>query len=564
MNEVQVRLVRASDGYNIPLNNDMESLRWTTLVNGGFGTATFFLPGRPVEVLGNTGLEYLSDIKIFGPGGTVDVLFEGRVEDITQSAEEGHLGVGVSCVGYGILTNEPYRNTPIARDSADRAKQYPVDSEYQRPQFLQLLAGADSSLGVNATRGNEKGFVFRGLASSVGSTLWQNEALEAFPFPVTRLKFDAYSYLNPGGASFRMYAAIFGSYLATTTPLIDSPLTNGGATTFSVGLASGFRNQWKVGVYLNSAGIPATPPWLMIDNIRKFAPRGPSALDDEPVYGHELIQDVIFNSLLTKDYSQVDSDTSYQFSVADFSAPGTTLRNALDYITAFYDRYWAVWENKTIYWKPSTLGTTPDWTLQGISGVEYDLDPTITNAARSVRVAYQDVGGVAREVTYDDPRLDNIFTLAGASKQAQVALPVVANSSAAAQIATTYFPDHSYEVMSGTVTIPLSAFVTTSKQGGGKLPAYKIRAGESLRLTDAALPRDFFSSQYDRKTLLFIRSTDVNWETQTVTLEVDNTRDRLSTLMARISANVNAGNFGGAPAVISSSSSGGLNNSGVS
>lgn len=553
MNEIQVKITRASDGVAARIIMRLDDLKWSTTIPGGFGSASMFFPGEPVAVIAETGVEYLADVKILGPGigyvggafsGQTDTLFEGRVEDISLSVSGGRVGVAVECLGYQVLTNEPYRNAPIRSDSAGRLTQYPVILTQYRPEWMRLSTGQGVALGDEiASAPDTRGMVFRVAPSQAASSPWQNRAIEQFPYPGTRVKFDLSSFLSPGaGGSFSFQFQGIASYIASFNAVIDAFVGNMAPTAHSVALPSGFRNGIVPIAYITTAqaGI-ATYAWLLINKPRVLSPRGPSALDDEPVYGHELVQDVVFQSLLTKDYSQVDTDTSYQFSSADFSGPGQTLRAALDYITAYYSRFWAVWENKTLYWKPSVInGGNVDWTVSAKQGVTYELDPSVAEAARSVRVAYRDVQGVSREVTYDDPRFDNVFAVAGASKQAQVALPVVANSSAAQQIATTYFPDHSYEVLRGTITIPAQTMLATNKGGGGRLPAYKIRAGESIRLLDAASPKDYFSTQYDRKTILFIRTTQVDWEQQTVTLEVDNTRDSLTTLLARVGANVSA------------------------
>lgn len=551
MNELQILITRRSDGNAALVSSRLDDLKWSTTIPGGFGSCSLFLPGDPTQVIGETGVEYLADIKIMGPGGGYvgpafsgqsDILFEGRVEDILRSVTPGRVGVSVECLGYQVLTNEPYRNAPIRSDTAGRVQPLPVTDSTIRPEYLRLAAGQGQVLGAMATALDARGLSLFVAASTPASHGWVNGGVEWFPYPAVRIKFTHTAFGNPGGASFNFVMFAYASYSATSSILVNAALGNTAASAYSLAIPSGFRNGVVFDVQHIAADTgAATNAWMLINNPRVLAPRGPSALDDEPVYGHELVQDVVFNSLLAQDFSQITADTTYQFSTADFSGPGQTLRAALDYITGFYSAMWAVWENKTLYWTPTVVSNGgPTWSVAAKQGVTFELDPSIAEAARSVRVSYRDVQGVNREVTYDDPRLDNVFAIAGASKQAQVALPVVANSSAAQQIATTYFPDHSYEVLRGTLTIPAQAMLATSKSGGGMLPAYKMRAGESVRLLDAAAAKDYFSSAYDRKTILFIRTTQVDWEQQTVTLEVDNTRDSLTTLLARVGANVSA------------------------
>jgi hypothetical protein len=540
MNEVQVLITRASDGQAATITQRLDDLRWTTAVNGGFGSASLFLPGDPQQVLAETRVEFLADIKILGPGGRwigdpftglSDVLYNGRIEDISLSVEDGRVGVMVECGGYQSLLSDPYRNMPI-RPESQGITQDAITDPVHRPEWARLAVGQGQSLDSNlASAPDTRGLVFRVAPSQAASVNWQNSGVDWLPFAAARVKFDLYSNPNPAGASMVFLLSGLGSYAATISFLVNT--SPGNATSLSVALPSGFQRGVRYTFYNSAAHAGmASYAWMLVQNPRVLAPRGPSALTDEPVYGHELIQDVIFNSGLTKEYSLVDSDTSYQFTTADFSGPGQTLRAALDYITGFYSRYWAVWENQTVVWKSTVLTTTPDWTVSAKQGVKFVLDPSIAEAARSVRVSYADVRGVTREITVADPRLDNVYAVAGASKQAQIQIPVVTNSSAAQQIANTYFPDHSYEVLRGKIVIP--AQTMCARRDGGALPAYKIRAGDSIRLLDAATPRDYFSTQYDRKTTLFIRTTDVDWEAQTITLEVDNTRDSISTLLARV------------------------------
>ena len=426
----------------------------------------------------------------------------------------------------------------IIGNLANLAKDEPVTTVTRRPQWIALKAGGANDLAPVATAGDERGVTLTVQASSTSfPTLGnlRNGALIEFPVPMSKVKFDLSAQTNFTGGSAQWIVFGQASFPATQSVVANaSPLGALAPTAVVASLPSGFRNAVLLEMLMpfGSGVPPATNAWLLLNNLRALAPRGPSGLDTEPVYGHELVQDVVYQSLLAADYSQIDSDTSYQFLSADFSQPGQTLRAALDYITAFYSKYWAVWENKTISWKSTVLTTAPDWTVSANQGVKFTLEPSVAEAARSVRVSYRDVRGVSREITANDPRLDNVYAVARASKQAQINLPVVSNSSAAQQIANTYFPDHSYEVLRGKIIIPAQTLLTP--RAGGSLPAYKIRAGQSIRILDAATPRDYFSTQYDRKTTLFIRTTDVDWEAQTITLEVDNTRDSISTLLARV------------------------------
>jgi hypothetical protein len=104
----------------------------------------------------------------------------------------------------------------------------------------------------------------------------------------------------------------------------------------------------------------------------------------------------------------------------------------------------------------------------------------------------------------------------------------------AAQLAARVAADHgSYPSASGRLI--LSLLKQVRRASGGLVPAYVIRGGENIAITD--LPKtDAFASGRDGETLFHVTDAEVDLDKQTVTLALEGQVRRSDVLLARLGA----------------------------
>lgn len=521
----------------ITLGQQIDTVTLSTATPGGFGTFTFQIPERAARSL-QAPLQafYAADLFVTDQGGST--LFEGQLTDIKLHSDLTDAYYEIEATGWQILLDNPYRNIVI--DTAPDWQQMPVsfNTSVVRPSTIPLTIGQVSA--SDATKIGWRCDVPSGTAITAS---WRNGAIAYYPVGtrLLRCKFDINTDMNrtaqfqleiycvDDSGNIDFLSSLATAFVGSSSEDIDlspfSSLTRGIMMDFSC----------------STGGTSSADMWAQCTNFRVLStrktPTGTSV--NEPVYGHEIISDIISKSPISQNFSNIEVDTSY--SVPEFSFPvSDTCRNALDAITAYYNRYWAVWENKILTWKTWSAASAADWVVSRDSGAQVDIDPSITNAARVIIAQYTDAAGVAQETTITDTRADNVYALAGASKTAIVNLGITTTAAAATQVGAVYFPDHSYEVVGGTITLPAQARCFSQKYGT-MLPAYKIRAGESVRLRDGNSVRSIFdSSSWNRSTLFRITATDLDWDNQSMQLTLDNSQASLDQITSRIQTNLSA------------------------
>lgn len=541
--------LRVSYGGQTADLSTAQSLTYSNAIPGGFSQCSFVVPGTLAQISQITCLQYLADVTIFDEGA--NVVWEGYLADIDYTIGYGQDGVQITCVGHQEHLSNPAARMYLKRELADYIQRpYADGPAFIRPDLIKMDIGQ-----ITASTAIIAGFGV-GLTATQGTVLavsHQNGPLYTHPFHddslnyISRLKFDVTIAGNPaGGVAGNCQLQVYGYSRATGTysAAVYTNSTNGTSSAsidFS-GVPSN-RSGFLMLLVNITAGAPATSITALVSNIRIIGPRVGST--DEPVYGYEAIRELVSfasNYGLSAAVDQVDADTSYQFDELDFLTTGpVSYRDAYNYITGFYDRYWAVWENKQTFWKPTTA-RAPDWTIPNSTGVKMRLQPSMSQSANNLFLKYSDSAGKPHLGGLADSDPNNIVTRAGKTRYVTVDLGTVSNGSPLQQIANIAFPQLRYEVMKGTLQIPAMAELRGST--GVTLPAYMLRAGSVVRAPGAGRPRDLFSSNYDRRTLFIVRQVDVDWDGQLVTVTIDNNTDRLSTYLARVQSTIGA-RFGG-------------------
>lgn len=523
-------------GRWLRLDSQVEQVSISTVVPGGFGTFVFQMAERVTRNLQSTLQSfYACDVLVTDQNGAT--LFEGLLTDIKLHSDTSDAYYECECTGWQLLLDNPYRNIAIEREIPwdDLGIQWAPGQI--RPDLItttigQVSASDASVIGVrmDVLSGIAlPGFVYGGaqVYFPVGTRIQRVRMDITTDTSHTAVFSVQANAINDAGA-LTGFAAVVGSGISTTA-------------SYDFAFGTGVRG---VLFTMNNGGGATTSAAcsVIISNIRMLSNRTlPSGAisTEENVYGHEIVSDIISQSQLLQDFSGLDVDISY--AVPEFSYPTSdTARNALDAITAYYNKYWAVWESKRAVWKAWNPSATADWVVSRDSGAQVDIDPSIVNAGNVVRVQYTDAAGISQEVDVADTAQDNVYTLAGRSKTVIANLGVVSTAVAAARVGAVFFPDHSYEVVGGTITIDARK-PCYSQTYGTMLPAYRIRAGESVRLRDGSSYKSMFdNASWNRQNLFRITATDLDWDNQVMKLTIDNSQASLDQITARIQTNLSA------------------------
>lgn len=524
-------------GRWLRLDSQPQNINISTVVPGGFGTFTFQMGERVVRQL-TYPLDafYACDVIVSDQSG--QTLFEGILTDVKKHSDETDSYYECESTGWQILMDNPYRNMIVERNIAWDQENIAFQPSLIRPSLMSVTTGQ-----VDATDGTKIGVRLDVISGTAITSGWRNGAQIMFPAGtrLQRIMFD-YNVDISRTVTFQVVGLGLndaGAQSAGSAVFIAPGL--GSSSINSTAWTSGAERGMILGFECVTGGTSSAAIFAQIYNIRflctRVAPTGTST--SEPVYGHEVVSDIVSQSLLSQDYSQIETDTSYQIPQFSYQVSDTQ-RNALDAITAYYARYWAVWESKRFAWKSWTPVASADWVVSRSAGAQLDIDPTILNAARSAVVQWSDAAGIQQETSITDPNQDNAYTLAGASKTTIIPLGIQGLASAAAQLGSVYWPDHSYEVVGGTITVPANARCF-SQTYGTMLPAYRIRAGESVRVRDAATAGSFFDNKtWNRSTLFRITATDLDWDNQIMKLTVDNAQASIDQLLGRVQLNLSS------------------------
>lgn len=542
----RLHLKVTSGGLSSDLSN-ASGLTFSNAIPGGFAQCSFTVSGTLAEVSAIPALQYLADVVLYDEGS--NIVWEGYLADIEYTVGYGQDGVTVVCVGKQEHTNNQIRRMYIKRDLSEFIpRPYAEAPTFRRDDLIK------ADLGLVNTAGSPVSSAY-GVQFTVGSgTTLVVSHLNAFRYwhPshdlstnwIGRLKFDLTIAGNPaGGVAGNCQFQIFGfegSSGGYSGALYTNSTNGTSAVSVDIGASASFRSGFLFQISCLTAGATATTIVMTATNIRFTGNSASATTLDEPIYGSTIIRDLCayFESRnLSASTEKIETDTSYVFETADFLTNLGTVRQALDYVTGFYDRYWAVWEGGILEWQ-STAARVPDWTVANGSGVRMKLQPTMANSANQLVLLSRDMAGQQRVSATNDTDPNNIVSRAGKTRSQIIDLGTVSNGSPVTQISNIAYPQLRYEVMKGTLEIPAMAEMVGA--AGQRIPAYRLRAGSVIRAPGAGRPRDFLSTSYDRRTLFIVRQVSVDWSSQTVTVTIDNNTDRLGTYLSRMQSTIGA------------------------
>jgi hypothetical protein len=512
---------------------DADSLTWSSVVPGGFGSCSFMLKGDPRRLVKQ--LPYLSIVRVIGDSGAV--LWEGQIEDLAPTVSETSAGVKVGAFGLqNALREISVRSIWAKRDmtwsnmtaipgsviagavTAD-PKNFSTSSGNFDPTDLSQSGAQVAAVGgvsVPATNGQVAEWVAPSgtqIAQWIGT--WKAAGTDSATSKWTII----------------WLALIGGVWTALTTTTAVGP------TQFNLG--PGTATALRVGVY-NHSGAPAT---LAVTDVAQFYDmRVLGRLTTEDTnggfYGDTLIRDLL-TLVPTVDPGVLESGSDFTIDHLDASTRRFA-SDVLQEITSYYTREWAVWENGLLDWVTPNLGLN-QWIIPIAQLSALDLDASTQNSQQVAYVLYTDAAsGITAEQSANSADRRNPYVLNGRVKAQLNSQGFPMTSSTASQLAAKLLQDVGYGPVpaAGTVVVPGDAIIQHAQ--GNSVKAWEIRAGDNVTIPDLPLA-DVFTQDGRGEVLFHVISTEANIAGGTVTLSLDSYGSKRSdVLLARLAAVTNA------------------------
>lgn len=517
LGELAVRLHRPGRGP-LDLTRFVSSLNWSTAAVGGFGSAQVGLVG-----VGRAQVPHLADLVIEHQGVT---LFEGQVDD--PSLTLGDEGVDLAFQAFGarkLLEDASVRRIYSRRDWAWQPIVLAAGTDLggtglgKRGDFYEINLGnfdpADLSIsGVEARAANNAG------TASDGDC---HQAELRAPEGLTLVRFMADFDINGSNHSGILQSSADGTTFTThAAPTVDGAV--------SQALVANARVV-RVGIAATASQALVTSIYARWKNIRLLG----TSLAEDAAGGFwipTLLRDLIA-LVPSLSIGLIEDDTDFVVEQLHRSAR-SSIMSAIDEVTAYSLREWAVWEGKRFDWRLPNFDV-PDWVLTLSDCRSINLRTSADGLARTVYLSYVDAAdGREREVSAAASDQRNPYVKLAQTKDLIVSSGGRVTATAAQQLADNYIEENGkYPPTAGSVRLSVEKVVRRAR--GAPQPAYAIRAGQQVLITD--LPKtDPLSLGRDSQTLFHIVSTEVDSTAGTVTLELENQSRRLDVLLARLAA----------------------------
>lgn len=511
-----VAVVTPPGGQAVELTPEAESVSFSTLAVGGFGACTLAVP--LAQVRGGAGrVPKLSHVALHHGSR---ILWEGRVED--HDLDYVGQTLGLKCFGYQRLLEEH----SLKRIWIQRAIPWQlVDNLTGTGLSFRPDIWAWTTLGriddTDLTRSGIKFSAQTGQNANIGQA---HGAWYWTDAPITRLLFR---------------------YRRTTTDppdveVWDSPDGTTWTQRFSQTATASFQDA--------NVALGASAQWIRVTcdpNINLIGANVVAELDRMRILGaisaedtaggfypHTLLEDLVAQVPELRQ-GVIDTDTSFAIESLSRTQRDRAL-SVVQEIASYFQRRWAVWEDKTFHWRAVDLDQ-PQWVLHVADLAACALTSSVDNVARTIYLAYSDVATglpLERSAVSEDQR--NPYVRAGKTKDEVLAAPVGMTQASATRLVERLRDDHgSLPAVRGRVSLP--AFALVDNLTGAAMPACYIRAGENVVIPE--LPKDdYLRPGRDGQTLFHVTATQTDMERAQTTLELDGYSRSSDVVMARLAA----------------------------
>lgn len=512
-------------GHPIRLLPVAESMRWSTVAVGGFGSFACKVHGPPPRNV------YLATVTAsLGPR----VIYQGVIEDVDfmpvdEVTELQAFGWAREldrndAQGVWSKVDFEWREARLAETMGDGN-----GTTMTNRNAFQAQAGAidDTDLARRGVR-----FTGTGISLSIGDAKWLQFAL---PQGCSILTFSGYFEHDMPDTQIEGFIAPGVIPDGSDTPGnvigVRQLTTTGQTFTVTCPPLANFM-RLAIGCYATPSS-PSQERWLVFRDLRAV---GMHAEDETGAgnYGGTLLRDLI---RFAPTLQAGEIDVGDEFVIGQFEAlQPVAIRQLIEQVTGLYSRELAVWEDGRVDWRAPTL-QEPDWVVP-LSQLEPGtrFTGTVDGVPRKTILVYQDAArdndqanAQAESTSVRNPfvRVDRPST-----EVLQAGFPMTPVS-AAALVEKISADRGEAPTVVGRATLAADTLIRA--RTGELMPAWAIRAGENLLIPD--MPKtEPFTAGPDRETLFHIVSCDVNVDEQQVTLELEGQTRRLDVTLARLAA----------------------------
>jgi hypothetical protein len=513
---------------------DADSLTWSSVVPGGFGSCSFMLKGDPRTLVKQ--LPYLSIVRVIGDSGAV--LWEGQIEDLAPTISTDSAGVKVGAFGLqNILREVPIRSIWSKRDMAWGNPVTPTGSvipgtgttlnpnfSVQTGQFdptdltkSGVQVGANGGVSVPTANG-----MFADWLPPIGISI--------------AVWIGGYTLSGTDSGSSKWVAEWWYQHGGTWTNALSS--STAGVQNFNTGTLTATPTIFRVGV-ANGSGAPVT---LAANDLAQFYSMRFLGVISAEDAGGVFYGDTLIESLLgfVPGISPGILEPGTDFGIDHLDA--STRRFAYDVlqeITGYYTREWAVWENGLLNWTTPNLGL-PQWIIPISLLSSLELDASTQNSQQVAYVLYTDAAsGITSEQSATSTDRRNPYVSNGRLKTQLNPQSFPMTSSTAAQLAAKLLQDVGYGPVpaAGSISLPGETLVSHAQSNSKK--AWEIRAGDNVTIPELPLV-DVFTQDGRGECLFHVISAEAS-SSGMVTLSLDSYGSKRSdVLLARLAAVTNA------------------------
>jgi hypothetical protein len=488
------------------------SLRWSSVIPGGFASCTFALDGDFRQLLRQ--VPFLSTVRVIGDSGRV--LFEGQVEDLAPHLTESSVGITVSAFGFqNVLKETSVRAIWSKRDLTgwiDRSYLVadPNAWTYSQGPFADDLTKS----GISYTGGNSPATL-----GSAHNSLWVP------PSGVSLVQLNCDTGVA-GGANLQYQAYSYSSGAFT----LDATGTTSGTLSQALSRPGGIA----LGIDPTVNFTPTTAFRVTFSNIRVL---GTSVAEDVAggFYGGTLINSLLSSYVPELGVGVIEAGSDFTIDHLDASVRRSAY-DVLQEIAGYYAREWAVWEDALLDWTTPQL-SQPQWIIPIGQLSALDLDASVQNSKRTSVVLYTDAAfGRPAEQSASSTDRRNPYVLNGRAKDELDSQSFPMTSATASQLASVILRDLGFGPVPAAGTISLNGDTIVQHAQGNAVKAWEIRAGDNITIPELPLA-DVFTQDGRGEVLFHVVSTEADAQAGTMTFTLDSYGSKRSdVLLARLAA----------------------------